>query len=506
MSCVTVPTATQFSTFTTDSVSTSFSNSISTLSPATTTIDSVTCVPTSSGNVTTSSCSTSEVVSTVGGGTTTIQVPIQVTIPITSSSATATLFSTSCSDGTTGSPNPPPSNTTTNDQTSTSTVIVTTSIPTQVTFQSSFTSDGNVIVTSGTTTTFVVVTTAVPVSTGTGQVSGGSTDTSAIVGGVVGGVAGAIVLSFVAWFLLRKRRRYDFDDDLFLPQPIHHDEQPKNVLRRPPGEKGPSLDAEPRPYTYGALSSSAGPSSTAHTPSTENAPAFGYSRPYSPPRLPPLQTMQAMPGQVLPNAPGPMQPQPQMPPQSPPQLQPQPPQSTISSPSAYSDTQPSSYSMPMGPPATTATASASGSTITNTSGYDQRRPLQVVNNDYQSGSSSYAPYAAGAVAGMGPGFGPGVPSQQEKAQIYLHPQTGLTAVPERPEASGSNAYFPHAMGSPPAPSGASAPAPAPGPDPPRMPFVHQDGGRVPGTGKASMAAAPAATAPESEAPPPAYSE
>ncbi|KAI0332602.1 hypothetical protein GY45DRAFT_1344573 [Cubamyces sp. BRFM 1775] len=489
MSCVSVPTATQFSTFTTDSVSTSFSNSVSTLSPATTTIDSVVCVPTSSGNVTTSSCSTSEI----------------VTIPITSSSATATLFSTSCSDtGNTGSPNPP-SNTTTNGQESTSTVVVTTTIPTQVTFQSSFTSDGNVIVTSGTTTTFVVVTTSVPLSTG--QVSsGGSTDTSAIVGGVVGGVAGAIVLSFVAWFLLRKRRHYDFDDDLFLPQPTHHDDQPKNVLRRP-GEKGPSLDAEPRPYTYGALSnSSAGPSSATHTPSTENAPAFGYSRPYSPPRLPPLQ---AMPGQVLANAPGPMQPQPQMPPQSPPQPQPQPPQSTMSSPSAYSGTQQSSYSMPMGPPATAASASASGSTVTNTGGYDQRRPLQVVNHDYQSGSASYAPYAAGAAAG----FGPGVPPLPEKAQIYLHPQTGLTAVPERAEASGSNAYFPHVMGSPPGPGSApppassSAPAPASAPGPvsqPGMPYVHQDGGRVPGTGKASMAQA--ASAPESEAPPPAYSE
>lgn len=66
MSCITSPTATQFTTFTTDSVSTSFSDSVSTLDPTVTTIQSVSCAPTSNGTLSASSCSTVDLVSTIG--------------------------------------------------------------------------------------------------------------------------------------------------------------------------------------------------------------------------------------------------------------------------------------------------------------------------------------------------------------------------------------------------------------------------------------------------------
>ncbi|KAI0780400.1 hypothetical protein BD413DRAFT_607713 [Trametes elegans] len=471
MSCVSVPTATRFSTFTTDSVSTSFSDSVSTLAPTTTTIESVSCVPTSSGNATTSSCSTIQTVSTIDGGATTVQVPVVITIPITSSSPTATLFSTSCTDNGSISNNPPPDTSTTTSSTSTATatttVVVTTSVATEVTFQTSFTSDGSVVITSGTSTTFVPTstteTTSVPVATG--GTSSGSSDTSAIIGGVVGGVAGAIVLSVVAWFFLRKRRRYDFDDELFLHDPMH-DDHTKNVLRKNGGEKHavPDLDAEPRPYLYGAVGS-AGPSSPDATPSTEGPSPLGYTRP-NPSTRPSLLPLQQVPSKSVTAVPYPV-----------------PPQSSTSTPSVYSV--PSQQVTPA--------ATASTSALTSSGGHDQRRPLQVVND--------YVPVLPGP-----PRAGGYAAPANEKAQVYLHPDRGLTTVPERADASGSRVYIPQnaqggAPSGAPVPGGAGSPPPAPGgpppqPDPPREPpFVHQDAGRAPNAGKT----------PDSDAPP-AYSE
>ncbi|KAI0351492.1 hypothetical protein OH77DRAFT_1524031 [Trametes cingulata] len=428
MSCVSTPTATQFATFTTSSVSTSFSDSVSTLSPTVTTVTSH---------------------ARGGGGTTTVQVPVAVTIPITSSSPTATLFSTSCSDN--GSVTTPPPDTV---NTSTTTVVETTSVLTAVTFQSSFTSNGIVVTTTGTSTTFVQVATTQTTVVSTGSAapsSSGSSNTSAIVGGAVGGVVGAIVLTLALWFLLRRKRRYDFDDDLFLHNSLQ-DDHSKNVLRKN-GEKGPVIDAEPRPYTYGALSSSAGPSSTAQTPSTENAPPLGYGKPYPPPRLPPLQIG---PGNVLPPAPRPV-----------------PPPSNVSSASAYSSTHANTQPYPVPPP-----ASASMSTLTTSGGvYDPRGPLHVVND---------------SAAMLPPPMVLSPPS--EKSQIYLHPDRGLTTVHERSEGSGSTSHFPRGAGSD---GVGSTPPPVPRPDPPRAPAVYQaqDAGRVssPGVGPLNDA-------------PPAYSE
>ncbi|KAL1937630.1 hypothetical protein VTO73DRAFT_13016 [Trametes versicolor] len=452
MSCVTSPTATQFTTFTTDSVSTSFSDSVSTLDPTVTTIQSVSCVPTSNGTLSASSCSTVDSVSTIAGGTTTIQVPVFITVPITSSSATATLFTTSC---TSDSSSPTD---TSSAPTSTTTVVLTTAVETTVTFQSSFTSDGTVIFTSGTSTAFSTVLetqTSVLVPTGTSS-SSGSSDTSAIVGGAVGGVVGAIILALFVWLLFRKKRRYDFDDELFLHEAVN-DDHSKHVLRKNGGEKqGVDVDADPRPYTYGALS--AGPSSGPQTPSTEGPPPVPYRGPPPPPR--PAQ-FYSVPGKGLPPSPRPV-----------------PSQTSLSTPSAYS-THPSAQSY-SGLPA--ANASVSTLTTTGAGGYDQHRPLQVVNN--------YAPVQPQPV---------GLPSPSEKSQIYLHPDRGLTTVTERSEPSGSSMYVPRR---PPTPAGlASVPGPLPPPqaalvsqpDPSRGPFVHQDAGR----------AAPA-RAPESEAPP-AYS-
>ncbi|KAL7283798.1 hypothetical protein ACG7TL_003236 [Trametes sanguinea] len=485
MSCSSVATATEFTTITSDSLSTSFSDSISTLPATTTTIDSLSCVPTTTGNVTTSSCSTVETVSTIAGGTTTVQVPVVLTIPVTTSSPTATLFSTTCSSTSDISPTDTP--------TSTSTSVVTTTVATTVTFQSSFTSDGSVIFTSGTSVSSIVTqSTQTSLVTGTPS-SHESSNTSAIVGGAVGGGIGAIILSLVAWFLLRRHRRYDFDDDLLFPDAIHDDHNSKNVLRRN-GEKGAVIDAEPRPYTYGALSS-AGPSSTAHTPSNEGAPGgAGYGRPAA---GPPLQMGQS---NNLPAAPYPMP----MPAQS------YPSHSGMSSPSGSGGPYTSNQSLPMplaAPPPSSASpsAAASTSTATNPGGYDPRRPLHVVNDYPGQPMGSVPPHLAAAMQGY-------LPSQSEKAQAYHHPQTGLTMVPERPEASGSHTYVPavpHGPGSPgaqwananagPIPSS----APVSQPDPPRLPVVAKDAGRANAAGGPAASGAGAA---DNDVPPPAYSE
>ncbi|KAI0374641.1 hypothetical protein BV20DRAFT_960777 [Pilatotrama ljubarskyi] len=448
MSCVSTPTATQFATFTTNSLSTSFTDSVSTLSPSVTTITSVSCVPTTNGTVTTSSCSTLEAVSTIGGGTTMVQVPVVVTIPITSSSPTATLFSTSCSDG--GSLSSPSQDPPT---TSTTTVVETTSVLTVVTFQSSFTSDGTVVFTTGTSTTLVqVATTETTTSASTAAPSpSGSSNSSAIIGGAVGGVVGAIILTLALWFLLRRKRRYNFDDDLFLHDPLQ-DDHSKNVLRKN-GEKGPVVDADPRPYTYGALSGSAGPSSTAQTPSTESVPPpLGYGTPFPPPRPPPLQISPGIgPGKVPPPAP-----------------RPAPPTSNVSSVSAYSGTHASTQSHPMYPPAT-----ASVSTLTTSGGgYDQRMPLHLVND---------TPPVLPRPAALSP------PS--EKAQIYLHPDRGLTTLPEGSEGSGSSAHFPRGAGT--FEEAGSTARPVPQPDPIRGPVVHKDAGRASTSGVGLNDAPPA---------------
>lgn len=157
-----------------------------------------------------------------------------------------------------------------------------------------------------------------------------------------------------------------------------------------------------------------------------------------------------MPGKGLPASPRPV-----------------PSQTSLSTPSAYS-TPPSAQSY-SGLPA--ANASVSTLTTTGAGGYDQHRPLQVVNN--------YAPVQP-QPAGL-----PSPPS--EKSQIYLHPDRGLTTVTERSEPSGSSMYVPRR---PPTPAGLASVQAAPQPDPSRGPFVHQDAGR----------AAPG-RAPESEAPP-----
>ncbi|KAI0636444.1 hypothetical protein C8Q77DRAFT_1154383 [Trametes polyzona] len=455
MSCFTTPTATEFATFTTSSLSTSFSDSVSTLDPTVTTIQSVSCVPTTNGTVTSSSCSTVNSVSTIAGGTTTVQVPVVATVPITSSSPTATLFSTSCSSGGT----PPPDTTAT-----TTTVVITTAVPITVTFQSSFTSDGTVVFTSGTSTTVTTVeTTSTSLVAPTGSSSSGSSNTDAIVGGAVGGAVGAVILGVVAWFLFRRRRKYDFDDDLFLHETVH-DDRSQNVLRKNGEKQAMSIDAEPRPYTYGALSS-AGPSSGPHTPSTENAPSATYGGPLPPPRPSPYQPMS---GKGLPPPPRPV------PVQS---------QSSYTTPSAYS-TYP-----PMPSPPHTPAATASVSTLTASGvGHDQHHQLHVVND--------YPPVLSPV---------PGVSSQSEKAQIYLHPDRGLTTVAERPDASGSSSYVPRR---PPTPAGLgpmfSSPSP-PNPqvqptpqavpqsaDPARGPFVHQDAGRAPPANRASESDAPPA--------------
>lgn len=68
-------------------------------------------------------------------------------------------------------------------------------------------------ITSTVATTVVVTPSIDPNAASSGGSHTSSSHTGAIVGGVVGGIGGAILLAVIAWLLLRKRRRDEFDGD-----------------------------------------------------------------------------------------------------------------------------------------------------------------------------------------------------------------------------------------------------------------------------------------------------
>ncbi|KAI0086381.1 hypothetical protein BDY19DRAFT_357926 [Irpex rosettiformis] len=207
--CQTTPTATQFATVTTDSVSTSTSQSVTTIPADITTITTSSCLATSSG--VSVSCNPTTIVSTISPEqTVTTQVPFVVSFPVTLTTPTATLFATSCSQGGGGDSSTissttslPP--TSTSSSTSISTLPPTTSE--SVVQSSSTLANGSIIVVSSTVTTVVTPTTTVSASN-----SGSSTNVGAIVGGTVGGVAFLAALLLAVYFCIRKRHKNRDDD------------------------------------------------------------------------------------------------------------------------------------------------------------------------------------------------------------------------------------------------------------------------------------------------------
>ncbi|GBE90221.1 hypothetical protein BKA93DRAFT_803008 [Sparassis latifolia] len=267
--CFSTPTATQFGSTVVNSVSTSFSNSGTSVSPSVTTIVTDSCVVSASGNVTVTGCVTSSIVSTIrGGGDSTVQVPIVLTIPVTQSSPTATLYGTTCNKSGTSSsvssfapapsmapsspPTPTPTSVSSNQQSSSSSSssssinsVITTAVPTTIVYQSSSTLPGGSVVVSQMTETSTVITTLASSPTPT---SGSSSNTGAIVGGIAGGAVALAILLLLAFFCVRRQRRntdpFAAEDEVISPQVVH---------ARRNREKTLDIDGEAHPYTYGGL-------------------------------------------------------------------------------------------------------------------------------------------------------------------------------------------------------------------------------------------------------------
>ncbi|KAH8099628.1 hypothetical protein BXZ70DRAFT_238947 [Cristinia sonorae] len=237
--CTPIPTATEFATVTTNSVSTSLSESITTFPPQTTTITTTLCVSIFSGSDSSASlfCQTDSSVSTIPASFSTSTIPSTITVPVTITSPTATLFTTACSSNTT----PPPQDSTTSTSTSTSTVESSTTLP-----------NGEVSVTRY-TTTVTSISTLSPQDNLNGKSS--KPNIGAIAGGSAGGVILLLVIGFAIWYCFGRKSRDEVDfglqEDLDVhPYPVRHQKYPR----------GPIDDdvVEPKhEYQYGQLNSNA---------------------------------------------------------------------------------------------------------------------------------------------------------------------------------------------------------------------------------------------------------
>ncbi|KAH7914029.1 hypothetical protein BJ138DRAFT_1144758 [Hygrophoropsis aurantiaca] len=283
MSCSSSATTTLYETITTSTTSTSYSSSVTTVQQSVTTIVTETCLATGTVSGTTGCISSGEVthVSTVGGGQTTVQVPVIVTVPVTETTATQTLYGSECANGlpsqNTASSSPPSSSPglTSSSPESIATSILSQSTPPPSTFSemaSTTLADGQVVqtviyITSTYAPSAVYVTTAVAnPSLQTNQSGGSGTNVTPIVGGVVGGFLGLVALVGSLWFLCRKRRTWDdiFDKEAFQdeddmgPHPVRKD---RNRL---------DMNAEPKPYQYGLVGQVSAPSGLSSSGSTSS--------------------------------------------------------------------------------------------------------------------------------------------------------------------------------------------------------------------------------------------
>lgn len=294
MSCTPSATATEYTTITTFTTSTSLSQSVGNDQAVTTTVQQ-TCIATGtlSGSNSTGCISSTAVtqVNTIGGGLVTTQVPVIVTVPVTQTQPTNTLFA-SCSDGSTPSQTTSPSTTSHTSSSSpspvtTSVLVETTPAPSIITQLSSTTlSNGDVIATVITTTSTLpassvyvpsVISSPIVTSTQSGGGSGSGTDVAPIVGGVVGGFVGLVVIVSVLWYLCRRRRSWD---DIFEREALGDGEfDPPIAVRRDRDRTRLDLGAEPKPYQYGLVGRVTPPPGSGSPPSTprQSHPSFSAS-------------------------------------------------------------------------------------------------------------------------------------------------------------------------------------------------------------------------------------
>ncbi|KAG1858064.1 hypothetical protein DFJ58DRAFT_744972 [Suillus subalutaceus] len=290
MSCTPSATATEYATITTFTTSTSLSQSVLNNQDTVTTIVQQSCIATGtlSGSNSTGCLSSAAVtqVNTIGGGAATTQVPIIVTVPVTQTQPTNTLFA-SCSDGST--PSQTTSSTTSQTSSSSSTPPVTTSVlvvttpaPSIITQSSSTTlSNGDVVATVVTTTStlpassvYVPSVISSPTATSTKSASGSGTDVAPIVGGVIGGFVGLVVIVSALWYLCRRRRSWD---DIFDREAVEDEEFDSPIaVRRNHDRSMLDLGAEPKPYQYGLVGHVTPPPGSGSPPSSHH-PSFSAS-------------------------------------------------------------------------------------------------------------------------------------------------------------------------------------------------------------------------------------
>ncbi|KAG2150739.1 uncharacterized protein EDB93DRAFT_1141923 [Suillus bovinus] len=293
MSCTPSATATEYTTITTFTTSTSFSQSVVSNQAAVTTVVQPTCIATGtlSGSNSTGCVSSTTLtqVNTIGGGIVTTQVPVIVTVPVTQTQPTNTLFA-SCSDGST--PSQTTSHATTSQTSSSSTpspvttsvLVETTPAPTIITQSSSTTlTNGDVVATLITTTStlpassvYVPSVIANPTVTSTENASGSGTDVAPIVGGVLGGFVGLIAIVGALWYLCRRRRSWD---DIFDREALEDEEFDSPVAVRRDRDRTLDLGAEPKPYEYGLVGHVTPPPGSGSPPSISQShhPSFSTS-------------------------------------------------------------------------------------------------------------------------------------------------------------------------------------------------------------------------------------
>ncbi|THH08326.1 hypothetical protein EW145_g2781 [Phellinidium pouzarii] len=326
MSCTPTPTSTQFTTVVSSLVSTSFSSLVTTLPDTTSTNVVTSCLESSAASsgasdgggclsstlITSTSVITGKQSSVVlraeflnvffhTGGVSTAQVPFEVSVLVTSTEATNTLFA-SCTDTSTT----PTTTTTTTSSTSTSTSDTSTSTTSTTSQQNTssttmssssteftqslttalttptttFTTSVNATLADGSVTlslltvtstlpaSSAVLTTSVPLaSTQPNSHSGNSSSSNigAIAGGAVGGFVGLIAIVAALWFYCRRRTNWD---DLFEKD---YDEYAGRVRQSRSNlldaedelvQRSPALtNTEPKPYVYGLVGSALAPPS-----------------------------------------------------------------------------------------------------------------------------------------------------------------------------------------------------------------------------------------------------
>ncbi|KAI0365049.1 hypothetical protein BV20DRAFT_779626 [Pilatotrama ljubarskyi] len=266
MACTPTPTLTEYELLTTSSVTTTTSDSLTTIPPDVTTTLSSSCVLSSVNvlNHTTIclSSTTVEVVSTIDATSGSV-VSFVLTIPITESQPTKTLFSPCSTDGDGGSsqppspPPPPPPSSQVTFPSGPVVVSISTPPPTVIVSEVSSTlADGSVFVTYMTYTSTLPPTPVFLPTSLTGD------------GGVLGGFFGLIGLVALIWFIWRKRESLR---DRYGGQSFPEYE-PTLASSRPRRAKGssPPPGLEPKPYQYGLVGRP--PSTPSHCSSPGTSP------------------------------------------------------------------------------------------------------------------------------------------------------------------------------------------------------------------------------------------